>query len=163
MTALKDRLLKNRLRYSLEKSYPCDFADMLARVEKYAWADEAFEGQPVIGTGIGEGRKEELEKPLQEESRGRNQQHTQSPLRHRRSRTPPRSCRQSSLIERRHPSPPRKFTNYTPLSIPRIQILMEVRGQIRQARKMKMDPLRQNLNKFCLYHRDHGHDTEDCV
>ena len=44
MTALKDRLLKNRLRYSLEKSYPCDFADMLARVEKYAWADEAFEG-----------------------------------------------------------------------------------------------------------------------
>ena len=46
MASLKDGLLKNGLRYSLEKTYPYDFIDMLAREEKYAKEDKAFEGEP---------------------------------------------------------------------------------------------------------------------
>ena len=42
MAALKGGLQKNDLLYSLEKKYPRDFADLLARAEGYARAEEAF-------------------------------------------------------------------------------------------------------------------------
>ncbi|XP_073112241.1 uncharacterized protein [Elaeis guineensis] len=52
MTTLKDGFLKNRLQYSLEKTYPHDFAEMLARAKKYARADEAFEGESLMGASV---------------------------------------------------------------------------------------------------------------
>ncbi|XP_010906743.1 uncharacterized protein [Elaeis guineensis] len=82
MAVLKDGLLKNDLYYSLEKTYARDFADMLARVEKYARTDEAFEGDPQVIL-VEEKREERLECPP------RSQQHPHSPPRCRRSRTPP--------------------------------------------------------------------------
>ena len=42
MAALKGGLQKNDLLFSLEKKYPRDFADFLARAEGYARAKEAF-------------------------------------------------------------------------------------------------------------------------
>ena len=42
MATLKGGLQKNDLLFSLEKKYPKDFADLLARVEGYARAEEAF-------------------------------------------------------------------------------------------------------------------------
>ena len=45
MAALKGGLQKNDLLFSLEKKYPRDFADMLARAESYARAEEAFEAK----------------------------------------------------------------------------------------------------------------------
>ena len=42
MIALKGSLQKNDLLFSLEKKYPRDFADLLARAEGYARAEEAF-------------------------------------------------------------------------------------------------------------------------
>lgn len=39
--ALKSGLLKNVFLFSLEKRYPKDFAEMLARVEKYVNAKKA--------------------------------------------------------------------------------------------------------------------------
>jgi hypothetical protein len=29
--------------------------------------------------------------------------------------------------------------------------------------KMRSDPYKQDRNKFCEYHGDHGHSTEDCM
>ena len=42
MAALKGGLQKNDLLFSLEKKYPRDFVDLLARAEGYARAEEAF-------------------------------------------------------------------------------------------------------------------------
>ena len=42
MAALKGGLQENDLLFSLEKKYPRDFADLLARAEGYARAEEAF-------------------------------------------------------------------------------------------------------------------------
>ncbi|KAG1363562.1 hypothetical protein COCNU_11G003890 [Cocos nucifera] len=45
MAALKGGLQKNDLLFSLEKKYPRNFADMLARAESYARAEEAFDAK----------------------------------------------------------------------------------------------------------------------
>ena len=42
MAALKSGLQKNDLLFFLEKKYPRNFTDLLARVEGYARAEEAF-------------------------------------------------------------------------------------------------------------------------
>ena len=42
MVALKGSLQKNDLLFSLEKKYPRNFTDLLARTEGYARAEEAF-------------------------------------------------------------------------------------------------------------------------
>ena len=30
------------------------------------------------------------------------------------------------------------------------------------SRKLKSDPSKQSRDKYCRFHRDHGHDTADC-
>ena len=59
---LKDGLLKNDLQYSLEKSYPHDFVEMLSRAKKYMQMDEAFEDESMSGVSLKERKKEEPEK-----------------------------------------------------------------------------------------------------
>ena len=56
--------MKNGLRYFLEKIYSRDFVGMLAQMEKYAWADEAFEDEPPIDVAAREMKKEEEMKSL---------------------------------------------------------------------------------------------------
>ena len=40
---------------------------------------------------------------------------------------------------------------------------MEVREQLPRSEKMRTHPKKCNPNKFYLYHRDHGHDMEECI
>ncbi|XP_043717607.1 uncharacterized protein LOC122665521 [Telopea speciosissima] len=54
--------------------------------------------------------------------------------------------------------------NYTSLNTTRTKILMEVynRGLLQWPRPMFSRPEDRNNNKFCKFHKDVGHDTEDC-
>ncbi|KAL0373492.1 UNVERIFIED_CONTAM: hypothetical protein Sradi_3264900 [Sesamum radiatum] len=66
--------------------------------------------------------------------------------------------------ERKH-LPPAGFTLYTPLNAPREEILVlaEQQGLINQwPRKMKDNPKRLKSDKYCRFHRDRGHTTEEC-
>ena len=48
--------------------------------------------------------------------------------------------------------------------MPRTDILMQLEGQnvLRQPRPIRTPPDRRSRRKYCRYHRDHGHFTDDC-
>ncbi|KAL0367027.1 UNVERIFIED_CONTAM: hypothetical protein Sradi_3592800 [Sesamum radiatum] len=60
---------------------------------------------------------------------------------------------------------PKGFTHYTPLNALRGEILVvaEQQGLINQwPRKMQDNPKRLKSYKYCRFHRDMGHTTEEC-
>ena len=60
--------------------------------------------------------------------------------------------------------PPARNQNYTPLNAPLDQVLMRSKDDpsLKWPEKMKGDPNKRNKNKYCRFHRDHGHDTDEC-
>ena len=64
----------------------------------------------------------------------------------------------------RCPKPPRgRFTSFTPLTAPINQVLMQIKDEaLSYPEKLKGDPNRRSRDKYCRFHRDHGHDTADC-
>ena len=53
---------------------------------------------------------------------------------------------------------------YTPLNMPLEQVLMQIKDDpsLKWPKKMKGDPNKCNKNKYCRFHGDHGHDTDEC-
>ena len=54
--------------------------------------------------------------------------------------------------------------HYTPLNAPLDQVLMQIKDDpsLKWPKKMKGDPNKCNKNKYCRFHRDHGHDIDEC-
>ncbi|GFY90260.1 hypothetical protein Acr_07g0004570 [Actinidia rufa] len=54
--------------------------------------------------------------------------------------------------------------SYPPLNAPVAQVLSEIKHEefVKWPGKIKTDPQKRNRNKYCEFHRDHGHNTEDC-
>ena len=53
---------------------------------------------------------------------------------------------------------------YMPLNTPLEQVLMQIKDDpsLKWPEKMKGDPNKRNRNKYCCFHRDHGHNTDEC-
>ena len=51
-----------------------------------------------------------------------------------------------------------------PLNTPVAQVIKEIKNEdfIKWPRKIKTKPLKRNKNKYCEFHKDHRHNTEDC-
>ncbi|GFZ11550.1 hypothetical protein Acr_22g0009480 [Actinidia rufa] len=51
-----------------------------------------------------------------------------------------------------------------PLNAPITQVIMEIKNDdfIKWPGKIKTNPLKRNKNKYCEFHKDHSHNTEDC-
>ena len=66
--------------------------------------------------------------------------------------------------DNRKTGPPARNQNYTPLNGPLDQALMQIKDNpsLKWPEKMKGDPNKRNKNKYCRFHRDHGHDTDEC-
>ena len=63
------------------------------------------------------------------------------------------------------PKPPRgRFMRFTPLTAPINQVLMQIKDEeaLTYPGKLKGDPNRCSKDKYCRFHRDHGHDTANC-
>ena len=65
--------------------------------------------------------------------------------------------------DRRSKPPTRKFTSFTLLAALIDQVLMQIKdeGALTFPCKLKGDPNKRSRDKYCRFHRDHGHDTTD--
>ena len=60
--------------------------------------------------------------------------------------------------------PSARNQQYTPLNVPLEHVLMQIKdnSSLKWPEKMKGDPNKRNRSKYCRFHRDHGHDTDEC-
>ena len=68
----------------------------------------------------------------------------------------------SPQFERRRRYSPQRFT---PLTASVSQVLHEVRNEqfLRWPTQMKSDPATRDNSKYCEFHRDYGHRTDNCI
>uniref|UniRef100_A0A2N9FQE6 Integrase catalytic domain-containing protein n=1 Tax=Fagus sylvatica TaxID=28930 RepID=A0A2N9FQE6_FAGSY len=57
-----------------------------------------------------------------------------------------------------------RFNRFTPLNAPVDHIFMQIRNDpaLKWPGKLLTDPDKRPRDKYCRFHRDHGHNTEDC-
>uniref|UniRef100_A0A2N9G1W1 Uncharacterized protein n=1 Tax=Fagus sylvatica TaxID=28930 RepID=A0A2N9G1W1_FAGSY len=57
-----------------------------------------------------------------------------------------------------------RFNHFTPLNAPVDHIFMQIRNDpaLKWPGKLMTDPDKRPRDKYCRFHRDHGHNTEDC-
>ncbi|GFY88915.1 hypothetical protein Acr_06g0008550 [Actinidia rufa] len=74
--------------------------------------------------------------------------------------------RDSKCSNDRHPRTPPRCPEFIlpPLNAPVAQVLSKIKHEefIKWPGKINTDPQKRNQNKYCEFHRDHGHNTEDC-
>ena len=126
---------------------------MLARAEKYANAEERFKN-----------RNQEKREPIKGKKKkddGRERRVVRPDPSLRRDQFRPG---ERSEVRDTRPRLASQFTNFTELNTPRDQIHMQVRNLtlFRTTTPMRTNPSRRNLNKYCHFHKNHGHDTSEC-
>ena len=140
VVAFTNRLRKGKFLFSLCKNDPKTMLEVLYRATKYMNAEDALlarEEKPR--------KRERLEDTRQDQGR--------------------KKPRTGDRRDKRHSKPlGGRFTNFTPLNAPLDQVLMQIKdkGTLTFPGKLKSDPTKRSRNKYCRFHRDHGHDTTDC-
>ena len=133
-------LRKGKFLFSLYKNDPKTMSKVLYRATKYMNAEDALLA-----------REEKLRK-----------RERQDDIRQDQGR---KKTRTGDRRDERRPKPPRgRFTSFTPLTAPVDQVLMQIKDEeaMTYPGKLKGDPNRCSKDKYCRFHRDHGHDTADC-
>ena len=76
-----------------------------------------------------------------------------------------KKARTGDRRDKRRPKPPGgRFTSFTPLTTSIDQVLMQIKEEeaLTYPGKLKGDPNKRSKDKYCRFHRDHGHDMADC-
>ncbi|XP_052193833.1 uncharacterized protein LOC127802169 [Diospyros lotus] len=117
---------------SLAKTPPSTFTDILGRATKYINAEEVIQAK----------RAEHVEKKDKKKH--------------------PEEMRSDDRREKHRPR--WDSGGFTPLNAPRAEILATIEGKdyLKKPRPMKAPSDKRNRSKYCRFHRDHGHDTEEC-
>ena len=133
-------LRKGKFLFFLYKNDPKTMSEVLYRATKYMNAEDVL-----LAREDGLRKRERLEDARQDQGR--------------------KKLRTGDKRDERRSKPPRgRFTNFTPLNAPLDQVLMQIKDEktLTFPGKLKSDPTKQSRNKYCRFHRDHGHDTTDC-
>ena len=140
VAAFTNGLRKGKFLFSLYKNNSKTMSEVLYRATKYMNAKDALlarEDKPR--------KREKLEDARQDQGR--------------------KKPRIGDRRNERRSKPPRgRFMSFTPLNAPLDQVLMQIKdeGALTFPGKLKSDPTKRSRNKYCRFHRDHGHDTTDC-
>ena len=153
----------NDLMFSISKNPQASMAEVLAKAEKYINGEEALIS------------KKESSSSHKEKS-GTDKRPGRSPKRQSlRERSPKKDVerspkRRGNLRDRLGPPQferQRRYSSqrFTPLTASISQVLNEVRNEqfLRWPTQMKSDPTTRDNNKYCEFHRDYGHRTDDCI
>ncbi|XP_057471965.1 uncharacterized protein LOC130760604 [Actinidia eriantha] len=148
--AMMEGLRPGPLFDSLSKNVPETLSALQSKADKYIAAEELAEAKRRRRGKDDHKRKEPDTRRTDYREETRNKRLDRDPKRfnERRPRTPPR--RQEFVLP--------------PLNAPVAQVLSEIKHEefIKWPGKIKTDPQKRNRNKYCEFHRDHGHNTEDC-
>ncbi|XP_052176598.1 uncharacterized protein LOC127790906 [Diospyros lotus] len=144
MVALQNGLRVGPFAQSLAKTPPHTFTEALTRANKYINAEEVKKVK----------RAEQPDKKEREKEKKRSMMEQKTDYRP--SRTQDRlgfgGAHGSSV-------------SYTPINASRAEILLalEDKDYLRCLPPLRSPPNTQNKRKYCRFHRDHGHVTEDCI
>ena len=149
--------------FSISKNSQASIAEVLAKAEKYINGEEAL----ISKKGSSSTHKE---KSGADKRRGRSPK-GQGDRERSLEKDEERSLKRRGNLrdrlgppqhERRQRYSPRRFT---PLTASVSQVLREVRNKqfLRWPTQMKSDPTTRDNTRYCEFHRDYGHRTDDCI
>ena len=126
---------------SLAKNPPKTMAEALLKAQKYMNAEEAL----AAIDGVNKTKKKEREDDRREQKRDRTD-------------------RRNDEGNKRREDKNLRLVKFTPLVMPVDQILIEIRDEpsLKWPRPLHLSPNVHDKRKYCRFHKDHGHYTEDC-
>ena len=137
--------------------------EVLAKAEKYINGEEAL----ISKRGSSSNHKEKSRTDKQRERSPRRQRDRERSLRRDRERSPKR---RGSIKDRLGPPQPELRQQYspqqfTPPTATVSQVLCEVQHEnfLRWPSQMRSEPTKRDDTRYCEFHRDHGHRTDDCI
>ncbi|GAV61709.1 hypothetical protein CFOL_v3_05235, partial [Cephalotus follicularis] len=144
--------------FSLMKKLAQDMADLLRRAEKYVNAEETMAARKQRTSWSGhQVEKQEHTRGAQDskEKRKDRSELARDDLRHKLSRREESSKRGAPIPT---------YSNFAPLLETHTRTLAVEKDKlpIQWSAPMRSSAEKRNLDKFCQYHCDHGHGTEEC-
>ena len=142
LTTFKAGLRSRDLVASLSKNPPKTMVEMLLKAQKYMNAEDALAAIKNVEKPRDKGRRDD-------KCRGQKRE---------------RPDRQNNDENRRKEERGPQMVKSTPLVMPVDKILMQIKDEhyLKWPRPLHSSPNVRDKNKYCRFHKDHGHNTEDC-
>ena len=142
LTTFKARLRSKDLVASLAKNSPKTMVEMLLKAQKYMNAEDAMVAIRDVEKPGDKGRKDDKRKGQK------------------------RECpdRRITDVNRRKDDKGTQTVKFTPLVMHIDKILMQIKDEhyLKWLRPLHSSPHIRDKNKYCRFHKDHGHYKEDC-
>ncbi|XP_059658660.1 uncharacterized protein LOC132304983 [Cornus florida] len=147
LAAFMGGLQTSRFLFSLSEEPPTNMAELLVRAKKHMNAEDAM----MARKGKEGDDKKADKKRLALTTKDEKETKYKKPMINQNERA---SCYKST----------EKYTNYTPLNMPIDQVFLQIQDEpyLKWPPKLKSDPARRPRDKYCRFHKDHGHATKDC-
>ena len=143
LTTFKVGLKSKEFVVSLAKNLPKMMAEMLLKSQKYMNAEDALAAMEGVE------KPKEKKKEKEDDRRGRNRD---------------QADQQNTERSRRRDDKIPYLVKFTPLVILVDQILTQIKDEpyLKWPRPLHSSPNVCDKRKYCRFHKDHGHYTEDC-
>ncbi|XP_058111220.1 uncharacterized protein LOC131254244 [Magnolia sinica] len=146
LVAVFSELREGKFTFSIRKNQPKTLAELVARAQKYTNTEEFSNARKNVQVPeMNDKGKRPRNGEAQPSNKGTDDHAPHNRLPNKR--------------------PEGKFHSYTPLNASAEQILLDIRGEklLNWPICMRADSDHRDKRKYCRFHRDHGHNTADCV